>query len=33
MPMDDKYFKDYNHLDLEGANYFTAIIKNDLGKK
>ncbi len=25
----DTYFKDYNHLDLEGANYFTEMLKKD----
>jgi hypothetical protein len=28
--LNDAYFKDYNHLCLEGANYFTTILKNDL---
>lgn len=26
----DEYFKDYNHLDLEGANFFTGMVKKDL---
>jgi hypothetical protein len=30
MVIDDKYFKDYNHLDEEGANYITEIIKQAL---
>jgi hypothetical protein len=30
LPLEDKNFKDYNHLDEEGANYFTEIIKKDL---
>lgn len=32
LPMDDRYFKDYNHLDYEGATYFTEIIKEELDK-
>lgn len=30
LELDNKYFKDYNHLDLDGANYFTAQIKKEL---
>lgn len=32
LPMEDRYFKDYNHLDYEGATYFTSIIKQELEK-
>lgn len=30
LPMEDQYFKDYNHLDYEGAIYFTNILIKDL---
>jgi hypothetical protein len=30
MELDNKYFKDYNHLDIDGANYFSSFIKSDL---
>lgn len=30
MELDNNYFKDYNHLDLDGANYFTSQIKKEL---
>jgi hypothetical protein len=32
MELDNKYFKDYNHLDLEGANYFTSLLKTEFEK-
>ena len=33
LQLPDRYFKDYNHLDLDGANFFTEMLKQDLRLK